>query len=117
MAVRASFRLRIYLDDISAVGPGKVALLESIIEHGSIRAAALNLEMSYNRAWLLIKELNQCFIGPVVNANVGGSKGGGAEVTEIGYQLIERYRTIEKEALKVSSKRIKAITNMLKKPI
>ena len=114
MTIRPSFRLRIYLDEISAVGPGKVALLQAIIEHGSIRAAAMSLDMSYNRAWLLIKELNKCFKAPVVNANVGGSKGGGAEVTEIGYELIEQYRTIEKEALKASAKRIKSITKLLK---
>jgi hypothetical protein len=34
------------------IGPGKIALLEAIQAKGSITAAALDLGMSYRRAWL-----------------------------------------------------------------
>jgi molybdate transport system regulatory protein len=115
MAIRTSFRLRIYIDDIPAIGPGKVALLEAIIKTGSIRAAALSLEMSYNRAWLLINEMNDCFKQPVVIGSSGGSKGGGAMVTESGHRLVEEYRLLEKEALASSASRIKSLKALLKK--
>ena len=116
MAIRTSFRLRIYVDDVPAIGPGKVALLEAITKTGSIRAAAVSLEMSYNRAWLLINEMNDCFKQPVVIGSSGGSKGGGAIVTETGHRLVEEYRLLEKEALVSSASRIKSLKSLLKKP-
>jgi molybdate transport system regulatory protein len=116
MSTRASFRLRIYQDDIPAIGPGKISLLEAIIEKGSIRAAASSLNMSYNRAWLLVNEMNDCFKGPVVLGASGGSKGGGAAVTEIGLKLISEYRLLEKEAHKSSAARIRSLKALLKKP-
>ena len=115
MAIRSSFRLRIYVDDVPAIGPGKVALLEAIVDTGSIRAAALSLEMSYNRAWLLINEMNTYFKKPVVIGASGGAKGGGAMVTDMGHELIHEYRLLEKEALAASSSRVKSLKAMLKK--
>ena len=116
MSTRASFRLRIYQDDVPAIGPGKVALLEAIIEKGSIRVAALSMDMSYNRAWLLVNEMNDCFKSPVVLGSSGGSKGGGAVVTEMGLKLISEYRLLEKEALKSGAARIRSLKALLKKP-
>jgi molybdate transport system regulatory protein len=115
MTIRSSFRLRVYSGNIPAIGPGKIALLEAILEYGSIRAAAKSLGMSYNRAWLLIEELNECFKKPVVETLAGGAKGGGTQITKIGHQLIEEYRSIEKEAQKATAKRIKVLSAMLKK--
>ena len=114
MTIRTSFRLRIYVDDVPAIGPGKVALLEAIAKTGSIRAAALSLEMSYNRAWLLVNEMNHCFKQPVVIGSSGGMKGGGAVVTEVGNQLINEYRLLEKEALASNTARIKSLKGLLK---
>jgi molybdate transport system regulatory protein len=81
-----------------ALGPGKVALLEAIIETGSITSAAKRLGMSYRRAWLLIDETNRCLISPAVYTNSGGVNGGGTAVTPLGLELIRRYRAIEREA-------------------
>jgi hypothetical protein len=43
---------------LSAVGPGKIALLEQIMKIGSLSGAADKLGMSYRRAWLLLESLN-----------------------------------------------------------
>jgi molybdate transport system regulatory protein len=111
---RASVRLRVYWGDIPAIGPGKIALLEAIIAQGSIRAAAKDLEMSYNRAWLLIHEMNDCFKSPVVESVAGGAKGGGAHVTPLGLQLIEEYRAIEQAADKINQPKIQKLIALLK---
>src|SRR5471032_454821 len=50
----------------SALGPGMAELLERIGALGSIRKAALSMDMSYRKAWLLIKGLQQTFGGAVV---------------------------------------------------
>ena len=76
-------------------GPGKVALLESIEETGSISAAGRAHKMSYRRAWLLVDELNQLFATPLVAAHHGGAKGGGAALTDQGRRIVALYRDAE----------------------
>ena len=107
------FRLRITKADDIAIGPGKVALLEAIIEAGSISAAAKALGMSYRRAWLLIDSMNKMFKLPVVDAATGGKHGGGTIVTATGYKVIECYRRIEQAAMKAGATDIKKLTRLL----
>ena len=77
------------------MGPGKADLLEAIQQKGSISAAALGMGMSYKRAWDLVNTMNKCFKQPVVATSVGGGKGGGAQVTDFGLQVLVQYRAIE----------------------
>ena len=78
------------------LGPGKVDLIEAIERTGSISAASREMGMSYRRAWLLVDALNTMFGRPIVTAAPGGSKGGGAEVTELGRAIAKAYRRIER---------------------
>ena len=77
------------------MGPGKANLLEAIQQKGSISAAALSMGMSYKRAWDLVTTMNKCFKQAVVATSVGGGKGGGAQVTDFGSQVLVQYRAIE----------------------
>ena len=90
-----SIRFRIDFGPKSAVGPGKIALLEEIERCGSLSQAARNLNMSYRRAWQLMGSLNSCFVEPVVLTSTGGRRGGGAKLTLLGERLIRVYRTFE----------------------
>jgi len=94
----ARLSLRIDLGSAGALGPGKVALLERIAEHGSISAAARAMDMSYRRAWLLVESVNGAFREPAVTARPGGAAGGGAALTPFGADLVRRYRAIEAAA-------------------
>ena len=67
----------------TALGPGKVALMEAIGRSGSISADARELGMSYRRAWMLVDELNRHLGAPVVDAVTGGAKGGGAALSRL----------------------------------
>ena len=91
--------LRVDFGTDRAIGPGKVLLLEAIRDTGSISQAGRALGMSYRRAWLLVDDMNRCFREPVVTAQPGGSQGGGAALTAFGQKVIQRYRTIETEAM------------------
>ena len=77
------------------MGPGKADLLEAIQQNGSISAAALSMNMSYKRAWDLVNTMNKSFKQAVVATSVGGGKGGGAQVTDFGSQVLVQYRAIE----------------------
>ncbi len=90
MGTSAKLSLRVDLSppDAGRVGPGKIALLEAIRDHRSISAAARQLDMSYRRAWMLLDALNQSFKTPVVTTATGGKRGGGAELSPAGEQII-----------------------------
>ena len=94
-----SLMLRIDVQPDGRVGPGKIALLERIAEHGSISAAARTpMHMSYRHAWELVDELARCFGRPVVVAQMGGAGGGGTRLTPLGRDLVAEYRAIERKA-------------------
>jgi molybdate transport system regulatory protein len=101
-----TIRLRIDLGPDSALGPGKIALLERIEATGSLSQAARELGMSYRRAWLLLADINRMFTDPATTASVGGSGGGGAQLTDLGRAIVRAYREIEEAAEKAASARI-----------
>jgi len=102
----SSLSIRIDLAPEIRVGPGKIRLLEAIAEHGSISAAGRVLGMSYRRAWMLVDELNRSFSEPVVEGQVGGRSGGGAQVTPFGERLIACYRAIERDATAAAARHL-----------
>jgi molybdate transport system regulatory protein len=54
--------------------------------------------MSYRRAWKLIDAMNGDFKSPLVTKNAGGAGGGGARVTDAGFDALKRYRSMEDKA-------------------
>ena len=94
-------RIRIVDDrDTIVFGPGKADLLESIARTGSIRGAAAELDMSYMRAWNLVKTMNAAFRAPLVEKERGGTGKGGAQLTAAGTRVLRIYRKMEQRALR-----------------
>lgn len=98
----ARVTIRLDLPDVGSVGPGKVRLLELVAQTGSIRQAGLMLKMSYARAWGLVRELNEMFGQPLVEASAGGRSGGGAALTPAGEKVVALYRAIETRSQKAT---------------
>jgi molybdate transport system regulatory protein len=84
-------KIQIFNESNSAFGPGKAQLLSAIANHGSISAAAKSMNMSYKRAWDLVTVMNEAFQKPLVTTKIGGSHGGGAEVTLFGHEALNAY--------------------------
>ena len=114
-AARGTLRpqIRIMFRKAIAMGPGKAELLQAISETGSISAAARRMKMSYRRAWLLVDTMNQCFDGPLVETATGGNHGGGARITELGQEVLRRYRAMDAKASAAVSKEIVAFTRLM----
>lgn len=93
-----TLRVRVMQGQTIAFGPGKADLLQAIAQTGSISGAAREMDMSYRRAWLLVEEMNRCFASPLVATATGGARGGGAAVTELGQEVLARYRRLQKKA-------------------
>jgi molybdate transport system regulatory protein len=109
----ARLTLRLDFDGERAVGPGKVRLLEEVERTGSIAAGGRAMGMSYRRAWLLVEEMNRCFKHPVVTTQLGGSGGGGAQLTLFGRQVVAHYRAMEREAAEAAARHIEALRRAL----
>jgi molybdate transport system regulatory protein len=108
--------LRVDFGSNRSIGPGKIRLLEAIGRTGSISSAGRTLGMSYRRAWLLIDDMNRCFRRTVVRAKPGGTRGGGAVLTEFGQELIHGYRAIESAAETVAKARLRGLEAALRRP-
>lgn len=113
MTSKVQFRLRVYNDHTIAIGPGKVQLLETIAETGSISGAARALSMSYRRAWILVDEMNRALNTPAVNTSAGGAHGGGASLTATGEAIVTHYRAIETTSRMAAAADIAALTRLL----
>lgn len=101
--------LKIELNPAGRIGHGKIELLEHIATFGSISAAARQMDMSYKRAWDLVEEMNQIFGKPVVSAQTGGRRGGGAQLTQVGLALVSRFRAIQRAAEAATEQHLAAL--------
>lgn len=106
-------QFRIYLGEEIALGPGKVELLRHISETGSISESARRMEMSYNRAWLLVRTMNRCFKEPLVSATRGGDQHGGAQLTAAGTKVLALYRRLESEIAAASRGPVRGLLSLL----
>ena len=73
-------------------------LLEQIAACGSLSEAARRLRFSYRRAWMLVDAMNRRWPGPLVTTAVGGKRGGGTKITELGQLVLRSYRDLQVQA-------------------
>ena len=64
--------------------------------------AARRMDMSYKHAWDKVDGLNKALGKPLVLAQTGGRKGGGATLTAAGQAVISHFRAIEQAATAVA---------------
>lgn len=76
-------------------GAGRLEILAAIVRCGSIHAAAKELKMSYRAVWGKIKDTEQRLDRPLLVRKVGGSAGGGFELTPFGKELVDKFRHLQ----------------------
>ncbi len=106
-------RIRIYTGD-RMLGPGKIQLLESIVNTGSLSAAAQEMGMSYMRAWNLAQELNRDPARPMIEMSRGGRSGGSASLTALGKKILRLYREMDRAASRAASANGLRLAKLLK---
>ena len=112
---RFKSHFRIYLGDEIALGPGKIELLRLIAKTGSISESARRMEMSYNRAWLLVRTMNRCFKEPLVSATRGGDQHGGAQLTPAGTRVLALYSRLESKMAAAARAPVRGLLSLLRK--
>jgi molybdate transport system regulatory protein len=78
------------------VGNGKVGLLKIVSDLGSIQKAAEKMGMSYRHAWGMIQKIEKRSGFKLVETQVGGKEGGGAQLTLQGKELLNQYSAFRK---------------------
>lgn len=102
------------MGSVTVMGPGKAELLGHIRDSGSIAEAAKRMGMSYNRAWLHVKVMNDFFREPVVESLRGGATRGGASLTILGGKVLAAYQEMEAAAEKAALSARRKLLGLLK---
>ncbi len=76
------------------MGPGPYTLLRGVERYGSIRKAALNLNMSYAKAHRVLSTLEKELGIKLMKKFIGGHDHGGAELTEGAFLLLRHYEAM-----------------------
>lgn len=74
---------------LSSMVDKRFDILRRIGETGSISEAARTAGVSYKAAWQAIETLSNLAGSPLVEKVVGGSKGGGTQLTPVGKQVLK----------------------------
>ena len=74
-------------------GEGPARLLHAIEEQGSLRTAALSMNMAYTKALKMIKNAENALGFPLTTRTTGGKTGGGSQLTPEGKEWLIRYES------------------------
>jgi len=100
---------KVWLDnDGKAFGEGPYQLLKRIDERGSLHQAAMDMKMSYRKAWRTLHAIEGKLGFALLDRQVGGVSGGGSQITDAGRELMKNYegfRNDVREALESIYKR------------
>ncbi|WP_213951023.1 winged helix-turn-helix domain-containing protein [Tepidanaerobacter syntrophicus] len=84
--------------DNKAFGEGPYKLLKKVDQLGSIHKAAQDMNMSYSKAWSIIKRAERELGIILVESNIGGAGGGGSCLTSQARILLNQYNEFCHEA-------------------
>ena len=107
-------KAQLFCGDEGAIGPGKANLLEAIEAQGSISAAGRALGMSYRRTWLLVDEMNRCWVEKLVETTLGGGSSRGARLTALGHQVLAEYRSMERHLVEAAVREVSTLSALLR---
>ena len=89
---------KVWLDcDGKAFGEGPDRLLQRVETTGSLHKAAAEMKMSYRKAWLMLRAMEQRLGFTLLERKVGGVSGGGSQLTPAAREIMKRYEAFRKE--------------------
>lgn len=80
-----------------AFGEGPYQVLKEIEKTGSLHQAAMNLNMSYRKAWLMLQGIEKRLGFSLLERKVGGLSGGGSHITPTGKIFMKSYEAFRKD--------------------
>ena len=94
----------LFTDDegIKFFGEGPLRLLHSVERTGSLRAAAMDMEMAYSKASKLLKQAEANLGFPLTTRSAGGKDGGGSKLTPEGKRWLRQYEAYRNACVKAN---------------
>lgn len=83
-------------------GEGPCRLLRCVEKTGSLRAAAMEMEMAYSKATKLLKQAEETLGFPLTARSAGGRDGGGSVLTPEGRRWLEQYEQYRDACIKAN---------------
>lgn len=85
-------------------GEGPYLILKGIQEMGSLRKAAMSMDMAYTKALKIIKRAEKNMGYKLTERTIGGQGGGGSKLTDNATVLMERYEELSEISKRESQK-------------
>ena len=99
---RPSAKIWLEYDGEPLLGKGGAEILEAINKEQSISKAAGTIGMSYRYVWNYLAKIEKALDQPIVKRFKGGKAGGGgAQLTQLGENLLKEYRRVESYVVEV----------------
>lgn len=83
--------------DRKCFGPGVAMLLRRVQRLHSLRAAAMDMDMAYSKAWTILREAERGLGFKLFSSTTGGRGGGGAALTGEGERMLAAYDAYTRE--------------------
>ena len=96
-------------NDKIVFGEGRMILLKTIQETGSINKASKKMGITYKKAWKYLEAIEERLDIKLINKKKGGLDGGGSFLTKEANILIEKYEVFIKGFNEIVDKRFKKI--------
>lgn len=90
-------RIWLEINNETFIGEGKARLLGKIVELGSLRKAAAEMNLSYRQAWYSLNQMNKAAQEPLIILKRGGKQGGIAKITKFGQNILNQFKILQKE--------------------
>ena len=94
----------LYEEDEKFFGEGPCRLLHGIERTGSLRAAAMEMNMSYSKAIALINRAENALEFPLTEKKIGGKGGGGSHLTPEAKEFLKRYEAYREACYEANSR-------------
>ena len=103
--MRAATKI-IFFDDsgLKFFGQGPYRLLMAVEETGSLRSAALSMEMAYSKALKLLRNAEAALGFPLTRRTTGGRDGGGSILTPEGKEWLKKYEAYRDACVQANRK-------------
>jgi len=104
-------RLNLWLENDGEVvfSIWRMKLLQAVADTGSISGAAAALDVHYRTAWQKINEMETRLGQKLVQTQVGGQRGGGAQLTPLAQHLITAFAQVSQELEQQMVERVTAV--------
>ena len=102
--MRSVVSVYLYEEGEKFFGEGPCRLLHGIERTGSLRAAAMEMNMSYSKAITIMNRAEKALKFPLTEKTIGGKGGGGSQLTPEAKEFLKRYEAYREACYEANSR-------------